>query len=227
MRLRARGFLVGTTTTLVLVAGLVGPARASTPTVPPSYQPYTSVAVFGAYGNSNAGLGDCQSAAAADLVQLWEAEAGNWSGLLPQAPVTAMYRHIEPLTVFSNSWFPAEFKWWSAHPQGSVQVTSWHGLQGSGQYGDFRSSQIGQIKRLVALDGGAIGVAQVPSIDGNYAPGQPWTLANSPGGTFGHAFAIVGYSPGYLYTVMWGRLTPVTWQWWDQYGQRVYVVGHR
>lgn len=55
--------------------------------------------------------------------------------------------------------------------------------------------------------------------------GQPWTVAADDGGSLGsHCVVAFGYDAQYIYIVTWGRVVPVTWEWFARYTEEAWAV---
>jgi hypothetical protein len=59
---------------------------------------------------------------------------------------------------------------------------------------------------------------------GTWDWGGALTGPDRPGSWGGHAVDVVGYSPGSLTVVTWGRLQDMTWAFWDRYCDEAYCI---
>lgn len=176
---------------------------------------------FSDYGNLT--RDNCQSAAVGNMVQAWTGSAP-----VAQSSINALLRSIggPNSTVDAHYFQDLVVPYWRTHAIGGVKATQWRLIAPTGVFGTYAVTQRLNVEKQIALHGALYGEANVPS----YAPTSgPWTVANSHGGrgTFGHAFAVVGYSKNYLDIVTWGAVQQVTWNWWAHYGTALYVVGHK
>jgi hypothetical protein len=65
------------------------------------------------------------------------------------------------------------------------------------------------------------GVRLPQSAEEQFYYGVPWVNIGGPLAG-GHAVPLVGYNSTYLYTVTWGRLQAMTYDWWTTYGMMSY-----
>ena len=81
---------------------------------------------------------------------------------------------------------------------------------------------IDQVKAAIYLFGGVYTGFQVP----DYAMNKPnWTVQNTDDMIVGgHAVPLFGYGRGGATCVTWGRLQPLSWEFWQQYFDEAYAI---
>lgn len=191
------------------------------PPPPPSVDYYSAVAQFGVYGNIGT-EGDCTVAAAADLEQVWAAQAGQPDGRPTTASILAAYQAI-----IGPSANPADGAYTS-------EVLYYWESQGIGGQRIAGASEIAldptSLENALAQDGALYGVIDIPAPDYSWAmesPAVTWSTNEAPPGSpvvNDHAVAIVGYNGiGPLFAT-WGYVQQVTWAWWSTWGLDAYAI---
>jgi hypothetical protein len=168
--------------------------------------------------DGNDRYGDCTMAAAAHLIQAWNAETGIELPVPTDAEVVAQYLKL-------------------SHGKDSGLVESrvlqdWlrTGLWGSKivAYAPVNVHSLEALKQAVAYFGGVYVGVQVPkNAQSQFADERPWAL--EPGWQQqpiegGHAIPILGYDEQWLYCVTWGAVQKISWDWWSTYGDEAWVI---
>jgi hypothetical protein len=78
------------------------------------------------------------------------------------------------------------------------------------------------LAELGAVD---LGVNLPQSAMDQFNAGQPWTVVPHDGGLLGgHCVVAFGYDADWVYVVSWGRVVPVSWQWFAKYVEEAWAV---
>jgi hypothetical protein len=172
------------------------------------------VSAYGMDGNDQ--VGDCTTAAAAHLIQLWNAETRNYSWSIPsQAQIV---REYFALTGGPDSGLVVAdvLKHWA--------TTGLFGHKILG-YAPIPVSDTPSIRDSVYYYGGAYVGVQLPSdAEDQFNSGRPWTVTGATGSLGGHCVPVIGYDRDYLYVVTWGRMQSASWDWWGRYGDEAWAV---
>ncbi len=168
--------------------------------------------------DGNDQYGDCTMAAAAHMIQSWNAQTGVHLPVPTDADVIAQYLKLT-----------------HGRDTGLVEsrvLRGWmrNGLWGNriAAYAPVNPHSLESIKQAVAYFGGVYVGIQVPkNAQTQFADNQPWTL--DPGWQQqpiegGHAIPILGYDNQGMYCVTWGEVQKMTWDWWSVYGDEAWVV---
>ncbi|MEY9893181.1 hypothetical protein ABIA35_004433 [Catenulispora sp. MAP12-49] len=185
---------------------------------PPASVDYTAHVAGGFPMDGNDRYGDCTMAAAAHLIQSWNAQTGIQMPVPTDAEVVAQYLR------FSHG-----------KDAGLVEsrvLQDWlrDGIWGNKivAYAPVNVHALDSLKQAVAYFGGVYVGIQVPAnAQTQFAAGQPWTLADDwqrQSIEGGHAIPVLGYDDKMLYCVTWGAVQPMAWDWWGVYGDEAWVV---
>ena len=168
--------------------------------------------------DGNDQYGDCTMAAAAHLIQSWNAEVGVKLPVPTDAEVVAQYLKLS-----------------GGQDSGLVEsqvLQDWMqgGLWGNKiiAYAPVNVHSLDALRQAVAYFGGVYVGIQVPTnAQTQFANGLPWTL--DPGWQQqqiegGHAIPVLGYDDEWLYCVTWGAVQKMGWDWWSTYGDEAWVV---
>jgi hypothetical protein len=186
------------------------------PQAPPTVDWSKNVSTWPMDGNDK--YGDCTMAAAAHLIQSWNAETG------------------EPLPVPSEDQVVAQYlKLSGGQDSGLVEsqvLKHWmaaglwrHRIVG---YAPVNVHSLDLLKQAIAFFGGVYVGIQVPAnAQDQFRAGHPWTL--DPGWQQqpiegGHAVPLLGYDDQYLYAITWGAVQPMAWDWWSTYGDEAWAI---
>ena len=53
---------------------------------------------------------------------------------------------------------------------------------------------------------------------------EPWTVVPGPAPTDGHYVPLIGYDAQHLYCVSWGRVQPMTWDFFETYCDEAWAL---
>lgn len=191
----------------------------TTPLPPaPASVDYSKSVTEGFPMDGNDQYGDCTMAAAAHLIQAWNAETGIQMPVPTEPDVIAQYLKLS-----------------GGQDTGLVESQVLQGWLGSGlwenkivAYAPVNVHSLDAIKQAVAYFGGVYVGIQVPgNAQQQFEKQQPWILEQgwqSQQIEGGHAIPILGYDDQYMYCVTWGAVQPMSWDWWSIYGDEAWVV---
>lgn len=186
------------------------------PAPPASVDYATNVASWPMDGNDV--YGDCTMAAAAHLIQSWDAQTKRTSKRPTEQQVITEYLKLtggkDSGLVESNV----------------LRVWARHGLWGNkiAGYAPVNVHAKTNLQQAVAFFGGAYVGIQVPAnAEQQFKAGLPWTL--DPGWqdqaiVGGHAVPLLGYDADWLYAISWGAVQKVAWDWWATYGDEAWAL---
>ncbi|GAA2023711.1 hypothetical protein GCM10009839_21730 [Catenulispora yoronensis] len=168
--------------------------------------------------DGNDQYGDCTMAAAAHMIQAWNAQTGIDLPVPADADVIAQYlklsRGKDSGLVESRvlqDWMRDGL--WETRIVGYAPVNV-HSLEG--------------LKQAIAYFGGVYVGIQVPgNAESQFADEQPWALVpdwQSQPIKGGHAVPLLGYDEQFMYCVTWGAVQKMTWDWWSVYGDEAWVI---
>ncbi|GAA1966957.1 hypothetical protein [Catenulispora subtropica] len=185
---------------------------------PPAEVDHAKTVTAGFPMDGNDQYGDCTMAAAAHLIQAWNAQTGIDLPVPADTDVIAQYLKLshgkDSGLVESHvlkSWMSEGL--WENKIVGYAPVNV-HSLEG--------------LKQAIAYFGGVYVGVQVPkNAEIQFADGRPWALepdwqAEPIQG--GHAVPILGYDGRWMYCVTWGAVQKMTWDWWSVYGDEAWVI---
>jgi hypothetical protein len=168
--------------------------------------------------DGNDRYGDCTMAAAAHLIQSWNAETGESLPVPVDQQVVAQYLKLTGGQDTGLVESQVLKQWLSAG--------LWHNkIVG---YAPVNVHSLDALKQAIAFFGGVYVGIQVPdNAQDQFRAGQPWTLV--PGWQQqsiegGHAVPLLGYDDQYLYAITWGAVQPMAWDWWSTYGDEAWVI---
>jgi hypothetical protein len=191
-------------------------AAAPLPAPPASVDWATQVSDWPMDGNDE--YGDCTMAAAAHLIQSWNAQTGEQDPVPAERQVVSEYLKLT-----------------GGKDTGLVEsnvLRTWHrsGLWGNKVlgYAPVNVHSLTAIQQTVALFGGVYAGIQVPANAlQQFQQGQPWTLVTGwqqqpiEGG---HAIPLLGYDADWIYAITWGAVQQVAWDWWSTYADEAWAV---
>ena len=169
--------------------------------------------------DGNDQYGDCTMAAAAHLIQSWNAQTGESTPAAPQdQAVIAMYLK---LTGGKDTGLVESqvLKQWMSSGLWENKIIG---------YAPVNVHSLDSLKQAIAYFGGVYVGIQVPSnAQTQFQAGQPWTL--DPGWQQqsiegGHAIPLLGYDDQWLYAITWGAVQKMAWDWWSTYGDEAWVL---
>jgi hypothetical protein len=172
------------------------------------------------YGNDR--LSDCTCAAAAHMVQSWTAYARRRELVLPWRDVIASYYAITGGSD-GGAYCLDVLKHWRKAGIAGDRIDA---------FARLRNGDVVQAKRAVNLFGSCyVGFALPafalrPRVRWDVPP--PGRSTNPPPNERnGHCVPAVGYDATHLYVVTWGRLKPVSWDFYAAYMDEAYAVLNR
>jgi len=187
------------------------------PAAPPSVD-YAEKVANGFPMDGNDQYGDCTMAAAAHLIQAWNAETNINLPVPTDTEVVAQYMKLT-----------------DGKDTGLVESQVLQDWMKGGLWGNkivafapVNVHSLDALKQAVAFFGGVYVGIQVPTnAQTQFASGLPWTL--DPGWESqpiegGHAIPILGYDDQWLYCVTWGAVQQMAWDWWSTYSDEAWVV---
>lgn len=162
--------------------------------------------------------GDCTMAAAAHMIQCWNAQTDEPLPIPREQQVVAQYMK---LTGGQDSGLVESqvLKQWLTKGLWDNKIVG---------YAPVNVHDLDALKQAIAYFGGVYVGIQVPANAQNqFRAGEPWTLV--PGWQQqpiegGHAIPLVGYDDQYLYSVTWGAVQRMGWDWWSTYGDEAWVI---
>ena len=186
------------------------------PDPPPSVDWATNVSNWPMDGNNQ--YGDCTMAAAAHMIQSWNAQTGEKNSMPSEQQVVQEYLKLS-----------------GGKDSGLVETNvlkAWHraGLWGNHVvgYAPVNVHALTTIKQAIALFGGIYAGIQVPAnAQQQFEGGKPWTLApdwQQQPIVGGHAIPLLGYDADWLYAITWGAIQQVAWDWWSTYADEAWAV---
>lgn len=184
----------------------------------PASVDYAKAVVEGFPMDGNDEYGDCTMAAAAHLIQAWNAETGIRMPVPTEPDVVAQYLKLS-----------------GGQDTGLVESQVLQGWLSTGlwdnkivAYAPVNVHSLDSIKQAVAYFGGVYVGVQVPeNAKTQFERRHPWALEEGWQGRRiegGHAIPILGYDDQYMYCVTWGAVHPMSWDWWSVYGDEAWVV---
>ncbi|MEY9968071.1 hypothetical protein ABIA33_006151 [Streptacidiphilus sp. MAP12-16] len=191
-------------------------ALAPLPAPPTAVDWATNVASWPMDGNDQ--YGDCTMAAAAHLLQSWNAQTKQTDSVPTEKEVVAEYLQLS-----------------GGKDTGLVEAQVLKAWQRGGLWGNrvvayapVNVHDLTAIKQTISLFGGVYAGIQVPSnAQQQFQNGKPWTL--DPGWQQqpiegGHAIPLLGYDADWLYAITWGAVQQVAWDWWSTYSDEAWAV---
>ena len=186
------------------------------PPAPASVDWSKNVSAWPMDGNDQ--YGDCTMAAAAHLIQSWNAETAESLPVPAEQDVVALYLK---LTGGKDSGLVESrvLKHWKSSGLWANKIVG---------YAPVNVHNLDSLKQAIAYFGGVYVGIQVPAnAQDQFRAGLPWTL--DPGWQQqqiegGHAVPLLGYDDQYLYAITWGAVQPMAWDWWSTYSDEAWVV---
>jgi len=187
--------------------------------IPPVVDWASRVALWPMYLNDR--LGDCTCAAIGHMIQAWTAYGKGTIVTLPQDDVLSLYEAVA-------GYNPAT----GANDNGAVEQTVLQYVQTKGigghtirAFAQVNHTDPIEMKRALDLFGSVYLGIQVPqSAETQFDAGQPWTYVAGQQIVGGHAVPLQKWDADYMYVVTWGKLQPMTGQFWGAYGDEAWVI---
>jgi hypothetical protein len=165
---------------------------------------------------ANDRLSDCTCAAAGHMVQSWTAYARRRELVLPWRDVVASYYAITGGSDGGAYCLDVLKHWRKAGIAGDRIVA----------FARLRNSDVAQAKVAIDLFGSCYLGFALPKFA--LRPGARWDAGDGrPNEKNGHCVPAVGYDAERLYVVTWGRLKPVSWDFYNAYMDEAYAVLNR
>lgn len=162
--------------------------------------------------------GDCTMAAAAHMIQCWNAQTNEPLPIPREQQVIAQYMkltHGQDTGLVESQ----VLKQWLTKGLWDNRIVG---------YAPVNVHNLDALKQAIAYFGGVYVGIQVPdNAQNQFRLGEPWTLV--PGWQQqpiegGHAVPLVGYDDQYLYAITWGAVQKIGWDWWSTYGDEAWVI---
>jgi hypothetical protein len=186
------------------------------PAPPASHEVPSAVASWPMDGNDR--YGDCTMAAAAHLIQCWNALTGRQDTVPTEQQVVDAY---EKLT--------------GGQDTGLVESNVLKSWQNTGFWGNtivgyapVNVHDLTALRQTITLFGGVYAGVQLPTnAMQQFKDGRPWAL--EPGWQQqpiegGHAIPLLGYDQQWVYAITWATVQKVSWDWWHTYGDEAWAV---
>jgi hypothetical protein len=158
-------------------------------------------------------------AAAAHLIQSWNAQTGQNTPAAPQEQqVIAAYLK---LTGGQDTGLVESqvLKRWMSSGLWNNRIVG---------YAPVNVHSLDALRQAIAYFGGVYVGIQVPTnAQDQFRAGQPWTLVSGWAQQpieGGHAIPLLGYDDQWLYAITWGAVQKVAWDWWSAYGDEAWVI---
>lgn len=166
-------------------------------------------------------LGDCTCAALGHALESWTTYSQGKTLLLPDSAILSLYEAVsgyDPQT--------------GANDHGAVEqdVLAHVQKQGFGGHKILAFAQVDhknldEMKRALDFFGTVYLGFQVPkSAEDQFARELPWTPVLGSPNVGGHAIDLQKWDGEYMYAVTWGRLQPMTAEFWLEYGDEAWVI---
>lgn len=168
---------------------------------------------WGMLGNDQ--FGDCTIAGAAHLDMAWNTD-------------TDLHDHVPSVQETVDTYFAITNGQDTGCNEHAV-LQRWRSLGLFGEkiaaYAPVRLGDIIGLHQAIALYGGAyLGVALPASAQDQFRDGQTWTVVPGSPIEGGHCIVAVGYTPGAVAIVTWGKIVWVTYPWLAAYCDEVWAI---
>lgn len=166
-------------------------------------------------------IGDCTCAALGHAVQAWTTYASGLTVTLPDQAILDLYEAVSgynPQTGANDN---------GAVEQDVLTYVQKHGIGGHKirAFAQVDHTNPQEMKRALELFGTVYLGMRVPrSAEVQFEQGQPWTNINDQQIMGGHAIDLQKWDADYMYVVTWGKLQPLTVDFWEAYGQEAWVI---
>lgn len=190
--------------------------------VPPAKEMMESTPVWPMLANDR--FNCCTSAAAGHMIHHWTA-ANQHGVFLTDDDIIRAHAQLTGDRLMECVPMLDALKYWRRQGIGGHQIHSFV----SGE-----KANATELRCIIHLFGSAYVGLDLPSFacagDPKNWPDIPWEISPSdttetaPDPDLGHCVAVVGYDDQSLYTVTWGRLKNMSWDFFDRYAEEVYAV---
>jgi len=190
-----------------------------TPAVPAVVDWASQVTSWPMYDNDR--IGDCTCAALGHAVQAWTTYGEGNTLTLPVGDVLSLYEAVSgynPATGANDN---------GAVEQKVLQYVQQNGIGGRKirAFAQVDHTNLDEMKQALDIFGSVYVGFQVPqSAEQQFGAGQPWTVVPGSPVIGGHAIDIQKWDADYIYPVTWGKLQPMTPEFWLTYGDEAWVI---
>jgi hypothetical protein len=166
-------------------------------------------------------IGDCTCAALGHAVQAWTTYGEGNTLTLPVGDVLSLYEAVSgynPATGANDN---------GAVEQKVLQYVQQNGIGGRKirAFAQVDHTNLDEMKQALDIFGSVYVGFQVPqSAEQQFGAGQPWTVVPGSPVIGGHAIDIQKWDADYIYPVTWGKLQPMTPEFWLTYGDEAWVI---
>ncbi|TQF06998.1 hypothetical protein E6W39_38455 [Kitasatospora acidiphila] len=168
--------------------------------------------------DGNDQYGDCTMAAAAHMIQSWNAETKESDAVPTPKDVVAEYLQLT-----------------GGQDTGLVEADVLKNWQRSGLWGNtalgyapVNVHDLTALQQTMWLFGAVYAGIQVPAnAQTQFQQGQPWSLVpdwQQQPIEGGHAIPLLGYDADYIYAITWGGVQRIAWNWWSTYSDEAWAV---
>ncbi|MFJ8471285.1 hypothetical protein [Kitasatospora sp. NPDC094011] len=191
-------------------------AEAPLPAPPAAVDWATGVTAWPMDGNDQ--YGDCTMAAAAHMIQSWNAQTAEQDTVPTQQQVVAEYFQLSGGQDTGLVEADVLKTWQSGGLWGNTVVA----------YAPVNVHSLTVLQQAIALFGAVYAGIQVPAnAQQQFQAGEPWTL--DPGWQRqkiegGHAIPLLGYDAEWIYAITWGGVQRIAWDWWSTYADEAWAV---
>jgi hypothetical protein len=197
----------------------LGDHLATTPAVPAVVDYAGKVTEWPMYMNDS--IGDCTCAALAHALEAWTAYAQGITLELQPSDVLNLYEAVSgynPATGQNDN---------GAVEQKVLQYVQQYGIGGHKirAFAQVNHQDLNEMKQALDIFGSVYLGFQVPqSAEQQFGAGQPWTVIPGSPTVGGHAIDLQKWDADYMYPVTWGRLQPMTTDFWLTYGDEAWAI---
>ncbi len=192
---------------------------AVTPAVPAVVDWASKVISWPMYDNDR--LGDCTCAALGHALEAWTTYSAGVTLTVPVSSVLALYEAV-------SGYNPST----GANDNGAVEQNVLKYVQQSGlgghkirAFAQVNHTDLVEMKQALDLFGSVYLGFQVPqSAETQFSQGQPWSVVPGSPSVGGHAIDLQKWDADYIYAVTWGKLQPMTPEFWLTYGDEAWVI---
>lgn len=168
----------------------------------------------------NQAIGDCTCAGIGHMIQAWTANAGT-EVTLPDTDILSMYCTLSGYNPSTGS-----------NDNGCVEqnVLQWmHDTGVAGHkvdaFAQVNPGSLDEMKAALLVSGALyLGINCPQTAETQAAANQPWTYIPGSPIAGGHCVVAVKWDTEYIWVVSWGKLIPMTQEFWQQYGEEAWIV---
>lgn len=166
-------------------------------------------------------IGDCTCSALGHALEAWTTYAQGTTLAVPDSDVLSLYEAVSgynPQTGANDN---------GAVEQDVLAYVQKNGLGGHKilAYAQVDHANPREMKSALEIFGSVYLGIQVPdSAQSQFAAGQPWSVVPGASIEGGHAINLQKWDTQYMYPVTWGKLQPMTPDFWASYGDEAWVI---